>query len=168
LGESPLKAGLVAVLLSLSLVAPVAAGPFEDGLAAYDRGDYAIALRFWRLLGDQGNAAAQLNIGLMYYNGQGVPQDYAEAVKWFRKAADQGYAAAQDNLGFMYDNGESVLQDYVRAHMWYNLAAASFPASDAEDRDKAVKDRDLVAAKMTPAQIAEAKKLAREWKPSSP
>ncbi len=58
----------------------------------------------------------------------------------------------------MYHNGRGVTQDYVQAHMWFNLAAArglKFPE----------KRRDRLAKKMTPAQIAEAQKLAREWKP---
>ena len=58
----------------------------------------------------------------------------------------------------MYDNGRGVLQDYVRAHMWYNLAAA-------QGNKPATKNRDLLAKRMTPAQIAEAQKLAREWRP---
>ena len=196
-----IKAGLVALVLSLSLAAPVAAGPLEDGTDAYVRSDYATALKLWRPLADQNNVDAQANLGLMYDNGQGVKQDYAEAVKWYRKAADQGHALAQFNLGFMYangqgvtqdyaeavtwyrkaadqgnanaqsnlglmyNNGQGVPQDYVQAHKWSNLAAARFAASETERRDKAVKLRDLVAAKMTPAQIAEAQKLAREWKP---
>jgi TPR repeat protein len=104
-------------------------------------------------------------LGAMYAEGQGVPHDYAEALKWYRKAADQGNARAQTILGAMYYFGQGVPQDYVQAHMWYNLAAARFPASETEIRDMAVKGRDLVAAKMTPARIAEAQKLAREWKP---
>jgi TPR repeat protein len=65
----------------------------------------------------------------------------------------------------MYDKGQGVPQDYVQAHMWYNLAASRFSASEAEGRNSAVEFRDLTAALMTPAQIAEAQKLAREWKP---
>ncbi len=84
-------------------------------------------------------------------------------MKWYRKGVEQGHAAAQKNLGAMYGNGQSVPQDYVQAHMWYNLAASRFPPGT--DRAKAVKNRDIVAAKMTPAQIAEAQRLAREWKP---
>ena len=60
----------------------------------------------------------------------------------------------------MYDNGQGVPQYYVQAHNWYNLAAAS-------GNKDAVKNRDIVAAKMTPAQIAEAEKLVREWKPTT-
>ena len=56
-------------------------------------------------------------------------------------------------------------QDFVQAHKWWNLAASRFDASEKEYRDQAVRNRDLVAARMTPAQIAEAQKLAREWKP---
>jgi hypothetical protein len=87
-----------------------------------------------------------------------VPQNYAEAVKWYRKAADQGLAGAQNMLGFMYDLGHGVPQNYVRAHMWFNLAAA-------QGNQDAAGVRDLFEQDMTPAQLAEAQKLAREWKP---
>jgi uncharacterized protein len=127
--------------------------------------DYAEAVRWYRKAADQGNAQAQSNLGGAYDNGKGVPQDYAEAVKWYRKAADQGAALAQFNLGLMYNVGKGVPQDYVQAHKWYNLAASRLPASEAKNRDMAVKYRDGIAAKMTPAQIAEAQRLAREWKP---
>jgi len=72
-------------------------------------------------------------------------------------------ALAQTNLGVRYAKGEGVPQDYVQAHMWLNIAISNFPPG--EDRDKAVKNRDLLAKRMTPAQISEAQKLAREWKP---
>jgi len=150
-----------AVLLVV-LAAPAWAG-WDEGVAAYDRGDYATALRELRVLAEQGHAGAQFNLGVMYGNGQGVTQDYVQAVKWYRKAAEQGDADAQFNLALMYDNGQGVPQDYVQAHMWLNLAAAGLPPG--EDRDSAVKNRDIVAKRMTPAQIAEAQRLAREWKP---
>jgi uncharacterized protein len=82
------------------------AGPYEDGSAAYERGDYATALRLFRPLADQGSAQAQYRIGLMYYSGEDVAQDLAEAAKWFRKAAEQGYSGAQHYLGMMYEDGE--------------------------------------------------------------
>ena len=147
---------------TLGLTAPAWAG-FDEGTAAYDRGDYATALREWRPLAKQGVADAQYNLGVMYGEGLGVPQDYAKAVGWWRKAAEQGHATAQYNLGVAYHNGEGVPQNYAQAHMWHNLAASRFPPG--EDRDKVVKNRDHVAKRMTPAQIFEAKKLAREWRP---
>ena len=155
---------LAGIVLALMLTSGVAAGPFEDGGAAPKRGDYAEALRLWRPLADQGHADGQLKLGNMYGRGQGVPQDYAEAVKWYRLGAEQGNARAQLGLGVMYGNGKGVPQNYVQAHMWFNLAAARFPASDAESMNQAVQDRDLAASNMTPDQIAEAQKLAREWK----
>ncbi len=117
----------------------------------------------YRKASEQGVAYAQNNLGIMYDKGQGVPQDYAEAVKWYRKAAKQGYGGAQYNLGLLYREGQGVPQDYVQAHMWNNLAASSFPPG--KDRDRVVKNRNIVAKRMTPAQISEAQKLAREWKP---
>ncbi len=125
--------------------------------------DYAEAVKWYRKAAEQGLAGAQHNLGLMYAQGQGVPQDYAEAVKWYRKAAEQGVAYAQGSLGKMYANGQGVPQDYVQAHMWYSLAASRLPPGS--DRDTVVENRDIVAAKMTPEQIAEAQRLAREWKP---
>ncbi len=147
---------------TLDLTAPAWAG-WDEAEAAYQRGNYATAIREWRPLAEQGDAYAQFNLGLMYRNGHGVPQDDAEAVKWYRKAAEQGNAKAQNDLGTLYSNGQGVPQDYVQAHMWSNLAASRFPPS--KNRDSAVKNRDIVAKRMTPAQISEAQKLAREWKP---
>src|SRR5260221_5360588 len=76
-----------------------------------------------RRLADQGKAAAQYILGVMYQRGQGVPQDYAEAMKWYRKAADQGLPVAQSNLGTMYENGWGVRKDEAAAVRWYQKAA---------------------------------------------
>ena len=134
---------------------------FQDGVAAYERGDYATALQEFKPLAEQGNSDAQMMLGSMYESGQGVAQDHAETAKWYRKAAEQGNARAQIKVGVMYSDGQGVPQDYVLGHMWSNLAASRLlPGSD---RDMAVKNRDIVAAKMTPELIAEAQRLAREW-----
>ncbi len=132
-------------------------------MATYRRGDYATAVRELRPFAEKDVAEAQSRLGFMYTFGEGVSQDHAEAVKWYRKAAEQGYANAQFNLGIMYDNGLGVPQDYAQAHMWFNLAASNLPPG--KDRDKAVKNRDKAAKTMTPAQISEAQKPAREWRP---
>ena len=115
---------------------------------------------------DQENAVAQLVLALMYASGQGVPRDNAQALIWLRKPADQENAIAQAALAGMYAYGQGVPQDYLLAHMWFNLAASG--ASDASARERSVKNRDDVAAKMTPAQIAEAQRLASEWVQSHP
>ena len=107
---------------------------------------------------EQGNADAQNSLGLRYSTGSGVPKDHLLAVKWYRLAAEQGYSIAQLNLGYNYDNGTGVPQDYALAHMWFNPSAAH---GDAD----AIDFRDRVAQRMTPDQLAEAQRMAREWKP---
>ena len=96
---------------------------FQKGVAAYDSGDFATALREWRPLAEKGDADAQFNLGVMYSKGQGVPQDYKTAVKWYTLAAEQGVASAQTNLGHIYDKGQGVPQDYKTALKWFTLAA---------------------------------------------
>ena len=102
----------MAVIFFIAVAGGTAAGPLEDGRAAYAHGDYATALRLLRPLVDQGNAGAQDILGIMYFVGQGVPQDRAEAIKLYRLAAEQRYAHAQDSLGFAYLDGVEVQQDY--------------------------------------------------------
>ncbi len=106
--------------LGLMLAPPAWAG-FQAGVDAYDRGDYETALKEFLPLAEQGLALAQLNLGLMHGQGQGVPKDY------------------------------------VLAHMWANLAAA-------QGNENAIKSRDILEKLMTTAQLAEAQRLAREWK----
>jgi TPR repeat protein len=130
--------------------------------------DFAAAATWLRKAAEQDDADAQSHLGVMFFQGQGVLQDKTEAMKWFRRAADLGDAEAQYNLGISYAKGEGGELDNVRAHMWFNLAAAHFPTSDISDRNAAAKERDLVAAKMSPQQIAEALRLAREWQPTIP
>jgi TPR repeat protein len=137
--------------------------------------DHAQAAKWFRLAAEQGEANAQFNLGILYHTGQGVPQNYAEALKWYRRAAEQGQPSAQGNLGFMYSNGRGVPQDYVEAHKWLSLAALSLEAigatiptdpgtfDAASEKAAAARARDALAAKMTPAQIAKAQKLAHDW-----
>ncbi len=120
--------------------------------------DYAQARKWYLKAAAQGHATAQFNLGVLYANGQGVPSDYAQAREWYLKAAAQGHARAQVKLGVLYAEGRSVPQDYVFSHMWFNLAAA-------QGEELAVIGRDQIAQKMTQEQIAEAQRLAREWKP---
>jgi len=117
--------------------------------------DYKSAFKWYKLAADQGDAEAQYSIGRMYNNGLGVIQDYMAAFKWYKLAADQGQARAQYFLGVMYDKGLGVIQDYTLAHMWLNIAASQGDII-------AAKNRRTVEHKMTPTQIEEAQKLARE------
>jgi len=185
----PLIGIFAAAILTLSLAAPAPAASLEDAVAAYRKGDYANALQLYRSLAEQGLAVAQFNVGLMYDMGQGVLQNhgeavkwyrlaadqgrpdaqyqlghlyykheqYAEAAKWFRLAADQGRADAQSSLGAMYAEAEGFPQDFVQALKWFILAAA-------QNHDDAIQNRDRAVLVMTPDQVAEARKLAAQWK----
>ncbi|HEY1475024.1 MAG TPA: tetratricopeptide repeat protein [Pseudolabrys sp.] len=191
---TPLRATLAASLMLAAIAGAAIAGPFEDGVDAANRGEFQTALRIFRPLAEKGHAGAQSALGYMYEYAQGVPQDYVasekwhrraaeqgdafsqtrlafiyqfgegvprnetEAAKWFRRAAQQGHVAAQNSIGRMYASGRGVATDYVAAYMWLSLSAAR------GDRDAAV-NREMVEKLMTPAQIAEAKNLEREWKP---
>jgi TPR repeat protein len=88
-----------------------------------DKRDYTQAIEWYRRAAEQGEAISQVNLGLMYSSGQGVPQDYAQAVVWYRAAAEQGNATAQNNLGTLYYNGQGVPKDYAQALVWYRKAA---------------------------------------------
>jgi len=102
-----------------------------------------------------GNRDAQYSLGRMYSSGQGVVQDHAEALRWYRLSAEQGHSSAQNELGIMYANGQTTPKNYSLAHMWLNLSAANGNTS-------AEKSRDLIAARMSPKQVAEAQKLAKK------
>src|SRR5262247_175063 len=115
---------LLAILYLLGSSSFVAANPFDDASAAYQRGDYVQAIKLFRQLAEQGHQWAQRRLGSIYAEGKGVPQDYQEAVKWYRLAAAQGYAPAEYSLGVAYDKGQGVPQDYQEAVKWYRLAAA--------------------------------------------
>jgi TPR repeat protein len=156
---------VAAIVLVMSWFAPMAAEPYSDrwqaAAEAMKRNEYAKAYELFRSMAEQGYSEAQFQQGFLYRSGWGVPRNYNEAFKWFQRAANQGHAYAQTNLGFMYRDGEGVQRDYVRAYMWFSLASSSSGSPfSAEYLDSFVK-------KMTPAQIAEAQKLAREWKPTT-
>ncbi|MDX2145452.1 MAG: SUMF1/EgtB/PvdO family nonheme iron enzyme [Rhodospirillaceae bacterium] len=135
-------------------------------MQAFAARDYVTAMRLMRALAEAGETSAQTYVAFMYKNGLGVDEDDAEAALWYRKAAEQDDALAQYSLGSMYEKGEGVPQSDVQAHVWYGIAAARFPASDREHIDKAIAGRTRVAAKLKPAQLAEAEKQAREWRPT--
>jgi uncharacterized protein len=190
---------IAAVILLLGFVAPVIAGPLEDGVSAFGRGDYAAAEAILRQLADQGGAEAQYYLGSMYYEGHevprryivaaqwyrkaakqgyrdaqaalgemyfggyGVPQNDAMAIVWWRKAADQGDSGAQNSLGIMSEKGISVPKNLVLAYKWYSLAVTG----DSNYKLATKGELDRISLLMTPAQIAKAQNLAREWKPTS-
>ena len=143
-------------VLSLSVFGPPVQA--QDHQSAQELADLSA-------LAEAGATEAQYSIGVKYDTGEGVPEDDAEAVRWYRPAAEQGHAGAQYSLGLMYDYGEGVPQDNIEAHMWLNLAASR---SSGADRERSVGVRDRVAERMTPADLSEAQRRAREWHAAHP
>jgi len=127
----------------LAIPGPALAG-FDEGMAAAKGGNYRAAYEIWRPLATASDIRAQYNLAVLYDRGFGVPQDYAEAAKWYRAAAERGDIAAQANLGTLYANGWGVARDNVLTRR-----------------------RDDVAQRLTPEQILEAQRLAREWRPKA-
>ena len=125
--------------------------------------DSVEAAKWYRKAADQGIAKSQYNLGFIYTKGEGVTRDKLEAAKWYKKAAEQGNAGAQSAISLIYANGDGVPKSLVEAHKWSDLAASNSP--DKVIHDKNINNRETLAAMMSPAQIAEAQKLAREWKP---
>jgi TPR repeat protein len=117
----------------------------------------------------KGDAKAQYNLGVLYDPGygvhqlydpeHGVHQDYGKARQWYEKAAAQGHTGAQNDLGVMYAYGHGVPKDDVRAYMWVSLAVAH---STGDPKKYAAINLGFLTHRMTPAQIAEAQRLAQQ------
>ena len=122
--------------------------------------DHREAVRWYRLAAMQRHVEAIYRLCLLSDIGRGMPQDYHEALRWCLLAADQGHGQAMYTIGTYYDKARAVTRDVVQAHRWYNLAAAN-------GYEDGAKWRDRLALDMTPAQIAEAQLLARNWKPQT-
>ena len=178
----------VAVALGVTGAAGEASAGFAEAMAAYRVADYETAYREFLPLAEKGIAAAQYKLGLMYEHGRGVAKDLDEAEKWYGRAAQKGYANAQYNLGFVhysqndiagttewwsraaergdeqamfslgfiFAEGDRAPRDPVQAHMWYDLAAAHGSAEAAYKRDQ-------LARQMSAGDIAQARRLARDW-----
>jgi S1-C subfamily serine protease len=175
------------LLLVVLLMPTTVWADFSDGLAAYERGDYATAMREWRPLAEQGDTYAQLRLGLLYHLHR---DDKTEAVRWYRKAAEQGHSRAQVFLASMYEAGLGVPQNDAEAVRWYRKAAeqgddlgqeslgvkyhqgrgvpedfvqayAWYNLAAAQGRKMAAENKDNIRKHMTPTQIAEAQRLSR-------
>jgi hypothetical protein len=188
-----IKGIVLALVLLMAQDMVVYADAYSDGAKAFKRRKYDKAMLIWRPLALQGDAKAQINIGLMYAKGLGVPTNTAEALKWSQLAADQGLAQAQTYLGYMYEDGKGVAaRDYTKAAKWYRKAALQgygqaqfnlgvlYADGHGLEKDlvqaflwldlatnagvkKARKTRGLEARNMSKGQISEARKLSREW-----
>ena len=180
------------LILSLWVIPLLAFGSYKDGTAAFERGDYEIALKAFHTLADRNDPLGQYGLGLMYDLGTGVNLDFQEAVKWYKLSAEQGNSDAQNNLATMYAEGEGVNKDYKKAIKWYELAAQQgnfdapnnlgtiylqgievrrnyivayrwFHLGEMKGDRAAVANRKFVEKRMTSKEIIEANKQVGEW-----
>lgn len=119
------------------------------------------AVKWFRKAADHGSTAAEFYLGKCYFEGTGVSRDIEEGVRWTRRAAEGGSALAQNALGNCYERGLGVERDYLQAYKWYALAAAQDDANAADIRVSMAK----VETSLTKEQVAEAQRLAREFRP---
>ncbi len=191
--RQPSTSNFLAAIFSAGILfgpAIAQAGDLEDATAARGRGDYAAALGLLRPLAEKGDTIAQHNLGVSYFQGEGVAKDLKEAEKWFRLAAEKGHAPAQSSLGLM----KLMSQDYKEALKWVQLSADQGYAPSQVNlaimyfegqgvpRDhvrahmwmslaalagdaNASNYRDEIAKKLSPSQVEQSMKLVKEWRP---
>lgn len=188
----------VMVVLALFWIAivPAKAGGYENGVAAFEAGDFAGALAQWRSLAIQEHPEAQYALGRMYEYGRGVERSDSEAIKWYLKSASKDVVDAQYRLAVLNDNGWGIARNYEEAVHWYQKAADRGHVLAQHDlafmyaagtgisqdylraymwlniamtqrSDLMTKHLNYIATKMTDAQISEAQILAREWVPKT-
>ena len=180
-------------IAALVLGGPAFAGPFEDGKAAFERGEAAVAFTIWKPLAEEGDVVAQLWLAQMYDLGRGAPKDFGQAALWYRRAADQGNVVAQHNLARMYEVGDGVKpSEYslTAAASWYRRAALQgykpsqgnlgilYANGRGVKRDYAEayywlllagseENRSALEKKVTPQDVAAAERRAREFQAKS-
>lgn len=143
------------LLVGSAFGGPQTQGPVPQKTLAEDEG------KALRQKAERGDAKAQLDLGLKYVKGDGVPQDNSLAASWFGKAAEQGDATAQSMLSIAYLRGNlGVPQDYVEAYKWMSLAAATATGDGMKVLGAVRVD---LERKMTADQVKDAKNRASEW-----
>ena len=186
-----MKKNIFGIVFAVCILVGCANNYYQKGRDAFDRSDYETAAKVFRSLAEQNDPRGQYALAIMYDMGEGVPQNSEKALKYYRLAAEQGYADAQNNLGVMYDQGEGVSVNYNEAMKWYLLAAEQgnqdapnnigvmhmiglgvprdffkahkwFSIAGAKDFE-ARSNKKFIERRLTPEQIAESERLAREW-----
>jgi TPR repeat protein len=126
---------------------------------AFESKDFGLAAEVCLPEAERGDPEAQYVAGQLYDGGFGVQPDYGQALKWYRKTADQGLAEVQYRVGYWYSEGKGAPRDLVDAYKWFRLAAAGLASAKG--------NRDLAAGQMTSEELARAKDLVRQWRPTS-
>ncbi len=148
---------LAILLVAAGLTSAPAWADFESGLEAYTVGSFEAAAREWAPLAENGDAAAQYHLGLLYEEGQGVEKSYDLARFWYLRSATQGYVDAYFALGEMYANGRGTVPDRSLAYHWYTMAGAA-------GHSRALELMGRFAPKLSTEQMAESDRITRAWR----
>ena len=154
----------VALVFAITALCAAHAGDVEDGDAAFKQKDYATAVKLLMPFALKGDPVAQLDIGIMYFSGNGLPQNRDEAAKWFYASAQQGQFGAQTDIGIAYATGTGVKRDLVQAYMWFSVSAAQAAALG---RNASTDYRDHVASELSAEELARAKVLVKKCQASN-
>ncbi len=140
---------------------PVLLEQYQVGLGAFYSSEYAAALKAWRPLAEREteSSAAQIFLGFIYETGLGRAKDPVAAAEWYGRAAEQDHMLAQIRLAFIHRRGEGAAQDHVQAYLWATLVARR----EGHLQGVAEALQEALAEDMTPARIAEARRLADAW-----
>ena len=158
----PVKRAALVLAMIAVFASPALAG-YDEGVTAYESGDYSTAYDEFRALSARGHAGAEFMLGAMYFNGKGKLRDNLLAAAWFQKSARKGNVLAQFAYGSLYIVGWGVPRDLVEAYMWLTLVTEEdVPSLNRQ----AVLLRDDVAADMTALEIDRARRKARRWRPA--
>lgn len=134
----------------------VADSDWDLARSAHERGDYATEVAVIQPLAEQGSVYAQFNLGVLYDQGQGVPQSDTLAMQWYQKAAEQGLPQAQVNLAIMYREGQGLPSDLKRAYFWFALA-------ESQGDWQAPQAKKDLAKRMTPTEVEEVERQVKDW-----
>ena len=153
---------LAAFALALTTAARSDAGPFEDGVLAYDQGRYGVAKTLFDGLVESGHASAEAMLGIMYFNGQGVVQDRFIAAIYFYKGARRGNANAQLALGSLYIQGIGVGANAEAAYKWISLAEK---AAEGQLAEAARELKESLGAGLSDVERQAVDAEVHRWKP---
>ena len=151
-----LVAFLATVTIWAAQTSSLRAASFEEGLDAFNSGDFSHAFSVWSRLSREGDAKAQASLGFMYYAGKGVRRDDHQSLYWFRQAAEAGQPTAQFFLGLQYFFGRGVPRDLAQAYSWCDIALTN-------GYSQGLSCRDAVERKMSPDEERRASELSAEF-----
>ena len=153
---------LIILIFSCTLSACGPAETAATGAEAFKAGRYGEAAKLWKSAARSGDPVAQFKLGRLYEHGTGVKQSYEAAAIYYQEAARTNQPYAQGSLGVLYAYGLGVPQDFMQSYIWSTLAATNYPAWAKDERAAAIRNRDIVSARMSAQELIKAQRAIEE------